>query len=263
MFGSIMGDICGSRFERRNTHQLVDLFDLSGCRATDDTILTLATLGHLTKAAPATGDYAESLRIFYRLTPMAGYGSRFHDWAQGMGPNDSFGNGAAMRISPVAFLFPLDTDLDHLLELTRKLTIVSHDHPDAVKGAQSVVEATVSFRRGEKVEDVKGGVEKKYGYDLNIDPNEVRHRKFDATCTGSVPQAIWAGMTAGSFFESIRLAISLGGDSDTIACIAGTIAEARFGVDRKLAEACLNVGLKTMPAELHPLLMAAFEISTT
>jgi ADP-ribosylglycohydrolase len=230
MFGAIIGDICGSKYEWRNTHDpAVPLAD-QGCQATDDTVLILATLTALTKDR----DYAKAYRRFWRLTPDVGYGPRFAQWAaqDGAPATDSCGNGPAMRAAPIGWLID---DFDAPLREADTATLVSHQHPDAVAGARAVVAGIILLRQGMAPEAVARHLALVTGYAFTIDPQEVRRRPFDATCAGSVPQAVWAALTADGFEAALRLAISLGGDSDTIACITGALAEARFGLPRAAA----------------------------
>ncbi len=256
MFGAIIGDTCGSKYEWRNTHDPAVPLGDQGCQATDDTVMTLATLEALT----GNRDYATSYRRFWRLSPDIGFGPRFARWASqdGAPANDSCGNGSAMRAAPIGWLID---DFDAALREADTATLVSHQHPDAVAGARAVVAGIILLRQGMAPAAVARRLTLVTGYEFAIDPQEVRRRPFDATCAGSVPQAVWAALTADGFEAALRLAISLGGDSDTIACVTGALAEARFGLPRSLAATCLAIARATLPRELHPTLELAYDLS--
>jgi ADP-ribosylglycohydrolase len=225
MLGTITGDIVGSIYEF-DTIKTVDfpLFG-DGCRFTDDTVLTVA----LAEAIMTGGSYASLMKEYYRRYPEAGYGGRFHAWASGKlpGPYQSWGNGAAMRISPVGYAF--DT-IDLVLEKAEEYTIVTHDHPEGIRGAQATAAAIYLARTGATLEEIRRYITGVFGYDLSRSCDVIRRDyTFDESCQGTVPQAITAFLESGGFEDAIRLAVSLGGDSDTLACITGGIAEAFYG----------------------------------
>jgi len=225
MLGAIAGDIIGSRFEH-HPHKSLD-FELftPECRFTDDTVLTCAVADALLHGRP----YGEAIRDWFRRYPHAGYGARFIDWGQAedAGPYQSFGNGSAMRVSPVGWL--LD-DMPGVLREAQRSAAATHDHPEGIKGAQAVAAAILLARQGEKKTTIKDFVSKNFGYNLNRTLPEIRPGyTFDVTCQGSVPEAILCFLEADDFETAIRNAISLGGDADTQAAIAGSIAEAYFG----------------------------------
>jgi ADP-ribosylglycohydrolase len=225
MIGAIAGDIIGSPYEYQAIKSLD--FELFGpqCRFTDDTVLTVATAFSLM----TDGDYAENYRIFGRLYPLAGYGSAFKSWLEADDPRpyDSWGNGSAMRVSPVGFL--LDDEAAVLREAERTAA-VTHDHPEGIKGAQAVALAVFLAGRGADTETLRGELTGRFGYDLGRTPDEIRpDYKFDVSCQGSVPEALICALDAGDWTQAVRLAVSLGGDADTQACIAGAVAQARFG----------------------------------
>ena len=229
MLGAIAGDIIGSRFERHNVKSTEgwDLFDNDGmCRFTDDTVLTLATAEALLEGT----DYAQVYRKFARTYPGVGYGAAFRKWFQAKecpGPYNSFGNGSAMRVAPIAWA---GETLDNVLAEAARSAIVTHDHPEGIKGAQAVATAVFLARKGSPPMEVRDWISSRFGYDLTRTVAEIRPAyNFDVTCQGSVPEAITAALEGADFEDVIRRAISLSGDSDTIACIAGAIAEARFG----------------------------------
>ncbi len=225
MLGALAGDIIGSRFEHANIKtKEFDLFHPE-CVFTDDSVLSVALAESLLTGA----DYADVMRGYYQQYPHAGYGGYFHRWAQdpSMGPYNSFGNGSAMRTSPVGWYYD---DFDDALAAAEKNAAVTHDHPEGVKGAQAVVAAIVLARQGRDKEDIRTDLQNRFGYDLQRRLDEIRPGyDFDVTCQGSVPEAIIAFLESADFEDAIRNAVSLGGDSDTISCIAGSIAEAFYG----------------------------------
>ena len=224
MIGSIAGDIIGSVYEMHNiTTTDFPLFEPNS-RFTDDTVLTVAVADALLHG----GSYADKFREYYDLYPHAGYGSGFRDWAQskGRGPYNSFGNGSAMRVSPAGFA--LDT-LEEVLAEAQRSAEVTHNHPEGVKGAQAVAAAIYLARTGGTKEAMKHYIESTFHYSLDRPLDEIRKDyRFDMTCQGSVPQSIRAFLESNSYEDAVRKAISIGGDSDTIACMAGGIAQAYY-----------------------------------
>ncbi|OEU60909.1 MAG: hypothetical protein BA870_12530, partial [Desulfuromonadales bacterium C00003094] len=177
------------------------------------------------------------LKEYYRRYPTAGYGGRFQQWAASdvKQPYGSFGNGSAMRVSPVGWYF---NDLSTVLSEARHSAAVTHDHPEGIKGAQATAAAIFLARIGENKADIRDFIAERFGYCFNFTLDVIRpHYQFDVTCQGSVPQALQAFFEANDFEDAIRNAISIGGDSDTIACITGGIAEAFYGeVPARIAE---------------------------
>ena len=225
MIGAIAGDIIGSPYEAHPVKTTA--FPLLGteCRFTDDTVLTAATAFSLM----TDGDYAENYRIFGRLYPLAGYGPSFHKWLQSKDPQpyNSWGNGSAMRVSPIAFL--LDDEAEVLREAERSAA-VTHDHPEGIKGARAVALAVLRARQGADPAALRAELAARFGYDLGRTTAQIRPGyKFDISCQGSVPEALVCALEAADWLDAVRLAVSLGGDADTQACIAGAVAEARFG----------------------------------
>jgi ADP-ribosylglycohydrolase len=225
MIGAIAGDMVGST---REFHSIKTTdFELlpAGSRFTDDSVLTLATAFSLM----TDGDYAENYRLFGRLYPLAGYGGSFRQWlAQAdPAPYNSWGNGSAMRISPVGFL--LDDEAGVLAE-AEKSAAVTHDHPEGIKGAQAVALGIFLSRKGADRETIKKELSGRFDYDLDRTCAEIRpDYRFDVSCQGSVPEAIICFLEAGDWEQAVRLAVSLGGDADTQACIAGGLAQALHG----------------------------------
>lgn len=238
MIGAIIGDIVGSRFEREN-HKSTD-FELftEKCSFTDDTAMTLAVAKALLESR---GDWStlsrnavKDMQKIGRRYPNCGYGRAFGLWLHGQDPKPygSFGNGAAMRISPVAYA--ANSQMECVL-LSDEVTKVSHNHPEGMRGARAVAVATWAARHKMSKPEIQKLIETEY-YNLDFTIDELRpHYRFDPFCKGSVPQAIKAFLESNDFENAIRLAVSIGGDSDTIAAIAGGIAGAYYGVPETLA----------------------------
>lgn len=225
MLGAIAGDVIGSLFEGSGL-KIKEFPLLSPKNAyTDDTVLTVA----IASAILDQGDYADSLRKFGRCHPGRGYGGHFHQWLRddSLGPYNSWGNGSAMRVSPVGWA--LDSVEDVLVEAKRSAD-VTHNHPEGVRGAQAVALSVYLARRGAEKIQIRQEITTRFGYDLTRTADEVRSGySFDVSCQGSVPESIICFLDSDDFESSVRLAISLGGDADTMACIAGGISEAYYG----------------------------------
>jgi len=225
MFGAIAGDIAGSTREwNRVQTRDFPLFPV-GSRFTDDTVLTVATA----HAILGDGDYAAAYHTFGNRHPHAGYGGSFRRWLQSrdLQPYDSWGNGSAMRVSPVGWAF--DTEQAVLREAERSAT-VTHNHPHGVAGAQAVALGIFLARRGASKDHIRSELAGRFGYDLARTVDAIRPGYgFDVSCQGSVPEAIVAFLDASDVANAIRGAIWLGGDADTQAAIAGSIAEAWCG----------------------------------
>ena len=225
MIGAIAGDIIGSVFERHNCTTTDFTLFSRWSHHTDDTVLTLA----IADAIMTGEDYGVKLREWYSYYPERGYGSGFRKWAASgrITPRSSFGNGSAMRVSPVGFAFDR---LEKVLEEARKSAEPSHNHPEGIKGAQAVAASVFLARKGFSKPYIKNYIESTFSYDLSRTVDAIRPKyRFDVSCQGSVPEAIIAFLESTNIEGAIRLAISLGGDSDTIACITGGIAEAYYG----------------------------------
>jgi ADP-ribosylglycohydrolase len=227
MLGGIIGDICGSIYEWRNRKtENPDEIDLVNpkCHFTDDSVLTLA----VADACLGRKDYRSVLKDWGLRYFDAGYGGAFRQWLQREdgGAYNSWGNGSAMRVGPVGWVFGT---LEETLGEARRSAEVTHNHPEGVKGAQAVAAAIFLARSKCSKAKIKDYVEKSFGYDLNRSLSEIRPGyKFDVSCQGSVPEAFIAFLESRDFAHAVRLAISIGGDSDTIACITGSIAEAYY-----------------------------------
>lgn len=225
MLGAIAGDIIGSPWER-HPHKSVEfpLFT-PGCRITDDTVLTVASAHAILHGVP----WAEAYHDFGNRYPNAGYGGAFRAWLASADrqPYGSWGNGSAMRVSPVG---QAARTIDEALTMAAESAAATHDHPEGIRGAQAVAVAVHLAREGESKERVRAEVEAVTGYDLSARVDDIRGTyRFDVSCQGSVPEALTCFLEAGSVEQAIRLAVSLGGDADTQASIAGAIAEAHWG----------------------------------
>lgn len=225
MLGAIAGDIVGSVYEWRNIKTTQFPLFVKRSRFTDDTVLTVAVADRILHG----GSYVDKFKEYYTRYPNAGYGGMFQRWAASLdtGPYNSWGNGSAMRVSAVGFAF------DSLEEVNREATAsaeVTHNHPEGIKGARATASAIYLARSNEGKADIKEYIEGEFGYNLDQPLDAIRkHYRFDVSCQGSVPQAIRAFLESDDFEDAIRKAISIGGDSDTIGCITGGIAQGFYG----------------------------------
>lgn len=236
MLGAIAGDIIGSRFEHAGIKSKdFELFNRQSV-FTDDTVLTVAVADSLLHKIP----YFKKFREYFHAYPAAGYGGRFRRWARSPQPASygSYGNGSAMRVSPIAWYY--DT-LDDVLEEALHSAEMTHNHPEGIRGAQAAAAAVFMARRGDEKQQIREYIQDSFAYDLSLTLDEIRPGyKFDVSCQGSVPHAILAFLESTDFEDAIRNAVSLGGDSDTQACIAGSIAEAYYGgVPARIADETL------------------------
>ncbi len=225
MLGAIAGDMIGSIYEWQNCKSKDFTLFSRRSHFTDDTVLTVAIADTLLNQ----GDYVDNFHRYYAWFPLAGYGKNFTLWAtfKHRDPYNSWGNGAAMRVSPVAYA---GDALDTVLQMAMASAAVTHNHPDGIRGAQATAAAIFLARIGHSKAEIKTYVESTFGYDLNRTLAEIRPcYRFDVSCQGSVPQAIIAFLESTDFEDAIRNAVSIGGDSDTIACITGGIAQAFYG----------------------------------
>jgi ADP-ribosylglycohydrolase len=225
MLGAIAGDIVGSVYERYpiKTKEF-PLFHEQGT-FTDDTVLTLA----VAQALLSDGDYGRAMRDFGRRYPGAGYGGRFLDWlrADQPRPYQSWGNGSAMRVSAIGHAFGNVADV---LRQAARSAAVTHDHPEGIKGAQAAALAGFLARTTHDKEVIRAEITRRFGYELTRTVDTIRPAyAYDIVCQGTVPEAIIAFLDSTSYEDAIRNAVSLGGDSDTVACITGGIAEAYYG----------------------------------
>ena len=224
MIGAIAGDIIGSVYEWNNIKTKDFVLFSDQCFFTDDSILTIALADSILQSTP----YVNNLKRFYYWYPNGGYGSSFHQWAldKNSEPYNSWGNGAAMRISPVGYVY---NDLDIVLEKAEEFTGITHNHPEGIKGGQATAAAIFLSRTGKSKALIKEYIETKFQYDLSKHVDEIRPTyTFDVSSQGTVPQAIRAFIDSVDFEDALRTAVSLGGDTDTLACITGGIAQAFY-----------------------------------
>lgn len=225
MLGAICGDIIGSVHEGAGTKTKDFPLFVEDSRFTDDTVLTVAVAARQLSG----GDYVDLFHSYFHAYPHAGYGGSFIDWARHRRRQayQSWGNGAAMRVSPIGIACE---SLKDVLGEARRSAEVTHDHPEGIRGAQATAAAVFLARTGASKRDIRADIERIFGYDLSEPLADIRnHYRFDISCQGSVPQSIIAFLTSDSYEDAVRNAISLGGDADTMAAIAGGIAEPFYG----------------------------------
>ncbi len=238
MLGAIAGDTIGSvhEFFCGKTKEF-PLF-VEGSRFTDDSVLTLAVADCLLNGV----DYVDKFHEYTRRYPDGGYGGRFSHWVESGSrePYNSWGNGSAMRVSPVGFAFD---SVDEVLLEAKASAEVTHNHPEGIKGAQATALAIFLARQGEGKESIRADIQARFGYDLSGTVDSIRpDYAFNESCQETVPQAIVSFLDSEDFEDAIRNAISLGGDADTLACIAGGIAEAFYGgVPQVIAQQTLEL----------------------
>jgi len=288
MYGAAIGDIWGSIYEHNNwkTANPEEIYVYNpACHFTDDTVLTAAIADAIytyrrqlkewkkkewekedkglisrwfRKNIKPTIDYKGALLRWARKYPNAGYGKGFQQWMNSKNPQpyNSFGNGSAMRVSPVGWLFD---DEETVLEEAKRSAEPTHNHPEGIKGAQAVALAVFMARNGADKPEIKERIEKDFGYDLSRTLAEIRPTyEFDATCQGTVPVAIIAFLKSWHLRSAIQNAISVGGDSDTIAAIAGSIATAHAGRDSiyHIIGYDLDFAQQRLPDEIKQLFLA-------
>lgn len=255
MLGAIIGDIAGSRFEWKNIKSKKFELFTDECSVTDDSIMTLALAKSIMEVERKYPDMdnrksseyylnietsaIKNMQEIGRKYPYCGFGGMFYKWIFSSNPipYNSFGNGAAMRISPVGFYISDESEIEMM---TKAVTGVTHSHEEGIKGAEATVMAIYMARKGCSKEKIRECINSDY-YPLDFIIDDIRDDyEFDVTCQGSVPQAITAFLEADSFEDTIRTAISIGGDSDTIAAIAGSIAEAYYGIPVELKRKAVN-----------------------
>lgn len=239
MLGAILGDVIGSRYEFYNIKSKDFPLFHSVCTYTDDTVCTVAVAKTLLDNYPI--DYSEkglekikkdlvnNLVSFVRKYPNSGYGGHFYNWAMSDNhePYNSWGNGAGMRISPVAYIANTEEEVK---KLSKAVTEVTHNHPEGIKGAEAVAMAIFMARNDKTKEEIKEYIcNNYYPGIIKLDYKDlVKHYEFDVSCQGSIPQAIYCFLISEDFEDAIRTAVSIGGDSDTVACMTGAIAEAYY-----------------------------------
>ncbi|MBQ7090354.1 MAG: ADP-ribosylglycohydrolase family protein [Clostridia bacterium] len=244
MFGAILGDIIGSpyEFDRGNKSKEFPLFS-SESHFTDDTVITVAVAEALMDCAPGSMDneirqkLVASMQKYGKLYPDAGYGGRFMVWLNLVPkPYNSYGNGSAMRVSPVAWLY---NDMETVRRMARLSADVTHNHPEGIKGAEATASAIFLARTGHSKAEIKAYIKQEFGYNLNRTCDEIRPTYFHIeSCQETVPETITAFLEGNDFEDVIRTAVSLGGDCDTLTAIAGSIAEGFYGVSDELKTEC-------------------------
>ena len=258
MYGAILGDIIGSpyEFDRGSKTKDFPLFSPES-RFTDDSVMTLAVADAFLSLPDCTDDESirkqliRSMQAFGRAYPRIGYGARFFNWfmSEDPQPYGSWGNGSAMRVSSAGWLFH---DPETVRRMARLSAQVSHNHPEAIRGAEAVAAAIYLARTGSSKAEIKAYLENSFGYDLSRSCDEIRPGyHHDVSCQGTVPEAITDFLEGNDFEDVIRTAVSLGGDCDTLTCIAGSMAEAFYGVPEPLKEACR----KHLPEDLLTVLL--------
>ncbi|WP_405294161.1 ADP-ribosylglycohydrolase family protein [Methanobrevibacter sp.] len=235
IIGAISGDIIGStrEFCPIKTKQF-DFFEKGSC-FTDDTVMTLAVANWLLEDKSSKDVLIDNLKYFGNEYINAGYGARFLDWLlqESPKPYGSWANGSAMRVSPCAWAADSLSEAQKLAETS---AIVTHNHPEAVKGALATCDAIYLARIGAEKDEIRDHVEVRYGYDLSVSLDDIRpFYKFDVSCKGSVPESIICFLEARDFEDTIRNAVSLGGDADTQAAIAGSIASAYWEIPKNIS----------------------------
>ena len=241
MIGAIAGDMIGSPYERHRVNNPDFFIRVAGF--TDDTVLTAAVAHSILNGV----DYARSIKEFAQRYPHAGYGGTFRIWMWSWEnrPYNSFGNGSAMRVSPVGFAF---NTVDEVLEHAKRSAEVSHNHPEGIKGAQATALAILMARQGAEKETIRKEISERFGYNLNRTVERIRPTySFDVSCQGSVPESIIAFVDSVDYESAVRNAIYLGGDADTMACIAGGIAQAFY---KKIPASILRDVREKLPRDL-------------
>ena len=261
MLGAIIGDIVGSIYEFDNTNRMDFPFFSERSTYTDDSIMTVAVAEWLLSDNTHSHDTLEEIMVRYAHEysfPMGGYGGAFSQWlfrpeglvdymtgklANGRCPYNSWGNGSAMRASAVGWKFSTLEETERVAELSASIT---HDHPEGIKGAQATAAAIFLARIGKSKDEIKEYIEARFGYDLGTHTDEIRKvYGWESSCQGTVPPAIRAFLDSTDFESAVRIAVSLGGDSDTLACITGGIAEAYY---KFIPDEILKEAIKRLPA---------------
>ncbi len=253
MLGAVIGDIVGSIYEFNN-HRSKDFeFFGSDTDFTDDTVCTIA----VADALLSSSDPTEALHDWCTRYPNRGYGGMFARWLRNgaRGPYNSFGNGAAMRVGPATLL---GGDLNGVLGLAERVTSVTHNHPEGIKGGKATVHAAWLAAEGATAMDIRKEISCTYRYNLTRTVDEIRPvYRFNETCQETVPEALICALEASDFEDAIRNAISIGGDSDTVAAITGAVAEALFGIPERHMVSALG----KLPMDMKAVLRQLYEAS--
>lgn len=241
--GAICGDIIGSQYERRPTKDYNFSLNTNFSRFTDDTVCSIAVADGLISNI----SFASTLQKWCRKYPTAGYGGNFRLWIASDAPEayGSYGNGSAMRVSPVG---AITSSIEECLDLAEKSAAVTHNHPEGIKGAQSVALAIYLSLEGASKNEILSEIEKRFNYNLSRKYMDIQSNyRFQVSCQKSVPEAIIAFLASDSYESAVRHAVALGGDADTQAAIAGSIAAAYYG---EIPESLLSDCIIKLPDEM-------------
>ncbi|MCP4042589.1 MAG: ADP-ribosylglycohydrolase family protein [Gammaproteobacteria bacterium] len=242
MIGAIAGDVIGSTYEALGEKRYDFPLFTKYSRFTDDTVLTIA----VARAILENRDYGEMLQEVGRQYPLAGYGQSFSEWlfSPEIGAYNSWGNGAAMRVSPIGFA---GESIEQVLEEAKKSAEVTHNHPEGIKGAQATALSIYLARKGNSKAKIREVIAERFEYDLDRSVEDMRPGySFDISCQGSVPESIICFLDSNDLEGTIRNAVSMGGDADTMACIAGGVAQAFY---KKIPEIIIRETKKRLPEE--------------
>lgn len=245
MLGAVIGDIVGSVYERNNIKTKDFPFFSPQSTFTDDTVCIMGVADTLLNHK----EYAPTMRQWgQKYLPITGFSKKFAEWIQtpDAPPYGAKSNGCVMKIPPVAFLIH---DTEQALKIADDITNQTHNHPDSIHAVHAFIETIHACRKGQSPDKIKAYLEKTFGYDMHRTVDTIRstYDKFYISCTKSVPESIICALDATSFEDAIRNAVSLGGDSDTLACMAGAIAETRFGIPYSYRE----IAMQKLPAEMQ------------
>lgn len=246
MYGAIIGDIAGSKYEFIKYKNYPEKILDKNCFYTDDTVMTVAVADALLNKK----NVAKTLKKYGKKYPDKGYGGTFQKWlnSKELDPYFSFGNGSAMRVSAAAWI---SDEWPKIMDFATRSAIVTHNHPEGIKGAQATATAIYMARKKYDKEEIKNYIEHAFNYDLEFKLDEIRpYYQFNEICQDTVPQAIVTFLESENFEDAIKLAISLGGDADTLAAITGSIAEAYYGIPKRL----INKAKKFLPVEFIDIL---------
>ena len=239
MLGAIAGDIVGSVYERHNIKTKDFPLFREDCHFTDDTVMTCAVAEAVMNGGEKD-NFIDAMKKYGRMYPRAGYGRRFYDWifSEDREPYYSYGNGSAMRVSAAGWLYD---SLETTRKMARWTAEVTHNHPEGVKGAEATASAIFMARNGASKEEIRDYIVREFGYDLSRTCDEIRPGYHHVeSCQETVPEAITAFLEGNDFEDVIRTAVSLGGDCDTLTCIAGSIAEAFYGIPVGMMAECIK-----------------------
>lgn len=247
MYGAILGDMIGSPYEFDMGKKTKDfpLFSKRSC-FTDDSVMTIAVADAFLDAHPSAdiewirNRLIRGMQRYGKLFPHAGYGGMFRHWLKSKDPKPygSYGNGSAMRVSSVAWLYD---DLETVRRMATLSAEVTHNHPEGIKGAEATASAIYLARTGSSKAEIRAYIEEQFGYDFSRTCDEIRPGYHHVeSCQETVPEAITSFLEGESFEDVIRIAVSLGGDCDTLTCIAGAIAEGFYGVPEEMKQECRN-----------------------